>query len=123
MSYYIRKMTSFAILVVLGILLGIQLAGHRVETNQRVIDPIATPNVQTDVYHSRSGDAQTIIGEDPSPLSSTASKTQLVTPGQVLHASLDKPTVDVLADKMASLLQNVSQKSIRWIVSRFAKTE
>ncbi|WP_379135073.1 hypothetical protein [Paenibacillus sp. sgz500958] len=46
-----------------------------------------------------------------------------LTPGQILVPEEQKPTVDVLADKTAGLLQRASQKGIRWVVSLFASTE
>ncbi|GGF78622.1 hypothetical protein GCM10010912_24610 [Paenibacillus albidus] len=44
-------------------------------------------------------------------------------PEQILIPEEQKPSVDVLADKTASLLQQASQKSIRWVVSLFASAE
>lgn len=44
-------------------------------------------------------------------------------PEQILIPVEQKPTVDVLADKTAGLLQRASQKSIRWVVSLFASTD
>ncbi|GIO65623.1 MAG TPA: hypothetical protein VNM49_09710 [Paenibacillus cookii] len=41
------------------------------------------------------------------------------TPEQILSPETGKPTVDVLADKTAGLLQNLSQKGIRLVVSVF----
>lgn len=40
-------------------------------------------------------------------------------PEQLLIPEEQKPTVDQLADKTAGLLQQASQKSIRWVVSLF----
>lgn len=45
------------------------------------------------------------------------------TPEQILIPEEQKPTVDVLADKTAGLLQQASQKSIRWVVSLFGSAE
>lgn len=45
------------------------------------------------------------------------------TPEQILIPEEQKPTVDVLADKTAGLLQQASQKSIRWVVSLFDSAE
>ncbi|WNS43733.1 hypothetical protein [Paenibacillus sp. MMS20-IR301] len=42
-----------------------------------------------------------------------------LSPEQILIPDEQKPTVDVLADKTAGLLQQASQKSIRWVVSLF----
>ncbi|WP_405173303.1 hypothetical protein [Paenibacillus sp. FSL H8-0260] len=44
-------------------------------------------------------------------------------PEQILIPEEQKPTVDVLADKTAGLLQQASQKGIRWVVSLFASAE
>ncbi|MDQ0192674.1 hypothetical protein [Paenibacillus wynnii] len=46
-----------------------------------------------------------------------------LTPGQILVPEEQKPKVDVLADKTAGLLQQASQKSIRWVVSLFDSSE
>lgn len=46
-----------------------------------------------------------------------------LTPEQILIPEEQKPTVDVLADKTAGLLQQASQKSIRWVVSLFGSAE
>lgn len=45
------------------------------------------------------------------------------TPEQILIPDEQKPTVDVIADKTAGLLQQASQKSIRWVVSLFGSVE
>lgn len=46
-----------------------------------------------------------------------------LTPGQILVPEESRSTVDALADKTAGLLQDASQKSIRWVVSLFDSTE
>ncbi|QWU15021.1 hypothetical protein SAMN04487895_109225 [Paenibacillus sophorae] len=46
-----------------------------------------------------------------------------LTPGQILVPGEHKSTVDTLADKTAGMLQNASQKGIRWVVSLFDSTE
>jgi hypothetical protein len=46
-----------------------------------------------------------------------------LTPEQILIPEEQKPTIDVLADKTAGLLQQASQKSIRWVVSLFDSAE
>lgn len=46
-----------------------------------------------------------------------------LTPEQILIPEEGNRTVDVLADKTAGLLQQASQKSIRWVVSLFDSTE
>jgi hypothetical protein len=46
-----------------------------------------------------------------------------LTPAQILIPEEQKPTIDVLADKTAGLLQQASQKSIRWVVSLFDSAE
>ncbi|MFF2016769.1 hypothetical protein [Paenibacillus sp. NPDC058177] len=46
-----------------------------------------------------------------------------LTPEQILVPEGQKPTVDVLADKTAGLLQEASQKGIRWVVSLFSSAE
>jgi hypothetical protein len=45
------------------------------------------------------------------------------TPEQILIPEEQKPTVDVIADKTAGLLQQASQKGIRWVVSLFDSAE
>ncbi|MNC24800.1 hypothetical protein D3C75_728650 [compost metagenome] len=47
----------------------------------------------------------------------------MLTPEQILIPDEQKPTIDVLADKTAGLLQQASQKSIRWVVSLFDSAE
>lgn len=42
-----------------------------------------------------------------------------MTPEQILIPQEESETVDVLADKTAGLLQQASQKGIRWVVSLF----
>ncbi|QUL53663.1 hypothetical protein KDC22_25370 [Paenibacillus tritici] len=46
-----------------------------------------------------------------------------LSPEQILLPEEQKPTVDVLADKTAGLLQQASQKGIRWVVSLFDSSE
>ncbi|WP_238653500.1 hypothetical protein [Paenibacillus piscarius] len=49
--------------------------------------------------------------------------TSTLSPEQILIPEEQKPTVDVLADKTAGLLQQASQKGIRWVVSLFDSSE
>ncbi|WP_340025227.1 hypothetical protein MHI24_08620 [Paenibacillus sp. FSL K6-1096] len=49
--------------------------------------------------------------------------TSSLSPEQILIPEEQKPTVDVLADKTAGLLQQASQKGIRWVVSLFDSSE
>ncbi|MNI75603.1 hypothetical protein D3C73_1317720 [compost metagenome] len=46
-----------------------------------------------------------------------------LTPEQILIPQDQEPTIDVLADKTAGLLQQASQKGIRWVVSLFDSAE
>jgi hypothetical protein len=46
-----------------------------------------------------------------------------LTPEQILIPEEQNRGVDVLADKTAGLLQQASQKSIRWVVSLFDSVE
>ncbi|MFC3745415.1 hypothetical protein [Paenibacillus sp. GCM10012306] len=60
---------------------------------------------------------------DNQPQQETEDYSTTLTPEQILVPEGQKPTVDVLADKTAGLLQEASQKGIRWVVSLFSSAE
>ncbi|AIQ14003.1 hypothetical protein [Paenibacillus durus] len=82
--------------------------------------PTTIPQVQTPAA------GQPAAGTTSSPPSLPqlpAGKYSTLTPGQILVPGEHKSTVDTLADKTAGMLQNASQKGIRWVVSLFDSTE
>ncbi|MBP1999137.1 hypothetical protein J2Z69_000156 [Paenibacillus shirakamiensis] len=67
--------------------------------------------------------SQSNIEVNPSVQSTTATSQplpKLQTPGTLLLPEANQPAVDRLADRTGELLQNASQKSMKWVVSLFS---
>ncbi|PZT53688.1 DUF3679 domain-containing protein [Paenibacillus silvae] len=116
MSRFGKKMLSVSVLMLLGVLLGMQLAGNGFQQN--------TPHVESIPAMATTTESTPVQNESApaEPAPSEVKKQPFVpvqTPSQVLGADQHKPPVDVLADKTAGLLQNLSNSGIKWVVSLF----
>ncbi|MCG7383190.1 hypothetical protein [Paenibacillus sp. ACRRY] len=104
MSRFGKKMLTVIVLMLLGVLLGMQLAGSNFQVGNIPEVPAAE-------------------SEPAVPVQQEEKETPIVpvqTPSQVLGAEQNKAPVDVLADKTAGLLQNLSHNGIKWVVSLFS---
>jgi hypothetical protein len=128
-----RKVWAIVIWTGMGVLLGMQLSGLGKTSSsepkvqmvpnggqqQQITIPIPQQNKSTEV-------SSYTITLQPNPVPSEQSQTEIsnvqkdATPQQILIPEASKPTVDVLADKTANLLQQASEKSIRFVVSLFS---
>lgn len=138
MSRMGRKMWVIAIWTGVGVLLGMQLAGLG-KTSSSEADVKMVPNsgqlqqitVPIPQQNQPTGVSSYTITLQPNPVQpeqnqnrnqteTETSSLQDATPQQILTPEISKPTVDMLADKTANLLQQASQKSIRFVVSLFS---
>ncbi|KHL91706.1 hypothetical protein QW71_33230 [Paenibacillus sp. IHB B 3415] len=87
-----------------------------------VIDPATGAYKVLPVQQPVAAGTDTAAGTGSLPQQEVKDYTTL-SPEQILIPGEQKPTVDVLADKTAGLLQQASQKSIRWVVSLFDSSE
>ncbi|GAB1156478.1 hypothetical protein YWY31_25030 [Paenibacillus illinoisensis] len=113
MSKFGKKMLTVIVLMLLGVLLGMQLAGSNFQVGNIPEVPAA---VQTEPEPAAES-------EPAVPVQQEKIETPIVpvqTPSQVLGAEQNKAPVDVLADKTAGLLQNLSHNGIKWVVSLFS---
>jgi len=122
MSKWAKRIWMVGIWAGIGVLVGMQLAS----SGGSQPDPGKNP------AYASSQNADAGKGQAPAPKSSNrfkveekepeqveAKENDPQTPEQILSPETGKPTVDVLADKTAGLLQNLSQKGIRLVVSVF----
>lgn len=87
------------------------------------IDPVTGAYTMLPMQQQVAGtQAQTAGGTGSLPQQEVKDYSAL-SPEQILIPEEQKPTVDVLADKTAGLLQQASQKGIRWVVSLFDSSE
>lgn len=97
---------------------GIHQGGQTYVYVPMVVDPVTGAYTAVPMQTQQNGTAratelpQQVVGDNST-----------LTPEQILIPEEQKPTVDVLADKTAGLLQQASQKSIRWVVSLFGSAE
>ena len=113
MSRFGKKMLTVIVFMLLGVLLGMQLAGSNLQVGNisevpAVVKPEPEPAAES---------------EPTVPVQQEEKEKPIVpvhTPSQVLGAEQNKAPVDVLADKTAGLLQNLSHNGIKWVVSLFS---
>ncbi|MCG7376000.1 hypothetical protein MH215_03280 [Paenibacillus sp. ACRSA] len=117
MSRFGRKLLSVAVLMLLGILFGMQLAGSNFQLggNDQQESPTLVKSEPVSVA---------VESEPEQPVEQVEKKEPPVvpvqSPSQVLGAEQSQAPVDVLADKTAGLLQNLSHSGIKWVVSLFS---
>lgn len=141
MSRFAKKMWIIIIWAGVGLLIGMQLANPSRGSSpqsQPNISQAATPNSVQEITvplpqispNSGAAGSYTItVQANPAPeLNDDISGQKQVevpdysdkTPQQILIPEKSKPTVDVLADKTANLLQKASQEGIHFVVSLFS---
>ncbi|GAK39611.1 hypothetical protein PUW24_01175 [Paenibacillus urinalis] len=119
MAAFGKRLIIFAILLILGMLMGMQIAGSGFSIEEQQGQGVALQQQLQQEYQqeqaAQSGDLeQTVSASLPE------AQPQIVTPRDVLTTEPAKASaVDVLAEKTAGLLQQVSQSGIRWVVSLF----
>lgn len=119
MAAFGKRLIIFAILLILGMLMGMQIAGTGFSIEEQQGQGVALQQQLQQEYQqeqaAQSGDLeQTVSASLPE------AQPQIVTPRDVLTTEPAKASaVDVLAEKTAGLLQQVSQSGIRWVVSLF----
>jgi len=139
MSRFTKKMWMITLWAGLGLLIGMQLSNpSRASSIQPNISKVTTPKsvqeitvpLPQGITNSGTAGSYTItVQANPTPVQKDIiSEQQQVdapdysdkTPKQILIPENSKPTVDVLADKTANLLQKASQESIQFVVSLFS---
>ncbi|OAB33993.1 hypothetical protein [Paenibacillus glacialis] len=139
MTRFTKKMWIIIIWAGLGLLIGIQLASPSRSssiqpniakaTTTRPVQEITVPLPQIVPNAQTAGSYTITVQANPTPAQNedTSEQQQVEvpdysdkTPQQILIPETSKPTVDVLADKTANLLQKASQESIQFVVSLFS---
>lgn len=113
MSRFGKKMLSVSVLMLLGVLLGMQLAGSGFQHNNPVESVHVVATAET------APEENTTVSTEPLQTEAKKPFVPVQTPSQVLGADQHKAPVDVLAEKTAGLLQNLSNSGIKWVVSLF----
>jgi len=118
-SRFGKRLLSIVVLMLIGILLGMQLAGGGL-----LINTTPSQNISTVAGTEPAVPATRLEPEQPAQPEQQEVKERpfvpVQTPSQVLGAEQDKAPVDVLAEKTAGLLQNLSHSGIKWVVSLFS---
>ncbi|MBB3127273.1 hypothetical protein FHS19_001927 [Paenibacillus rhizosphaerae] len=129
MSKWAKKVCVLGIWAGIGVLVGMQLASPDA--------PSPGPQAQTAAAAVQAGPQQGASPQQPSQPRQSSNRFKAAdeqpqqeqvevqdwhekTPEQLLVDQSGTPTVDVLADKTAGLLQELSQKGIRLVVSLFS---
>jgi hypothetical protein len=101
--------------MLLGVLFGMQLAGSNFNKgDDSAGNPavVKTEPVTPAAESVPTAPVQQEVKEPP--------VVPVLSPSQVLGAEQSKAPVDVLADKTAGLLQNLSHNGMKWVVSLFS---
>ncbi|MWV45316.1 hypothetical protein GRF59_16975 [Paenibacillus sp. HJL G12] len=124
MSKWSKRIWMVGIWAGIGVLIGMQLAGsggtqqdsgkNAVYTDQQSVRAAAAAQVPVP---RKSSNQFKVEEQQPEQVEVKDMGSQ--TPEEILSTNTNKPTVDVLADKTAGLLQDLSQKGIRMVVSLF----
>ncbi|KAA8756040.1 MULTISPECIES: hypothetical protein [Paenibacillus] len=115
MSRFGKRLLSMAVLMLLGVLFGMQLAGGNFQ--------IGNPSGGTSTMVTTEPTSSVTESVPAAPVQKEIKEPPFVpvqSPSQVLGADQSKAPVDVLADKTAGLLQNLSHSGIKWVVSLFS---
>jgi hypothetical protein len=162
-GHFRKKALGFVLLIGVGVLLGMQLAGsglrsvygpewdgnpvssvnqQKAEYEQTVIEDTPAANVRV---NSRTNDASGAVEMKPqtdtneantdernkdqyaretrewytTTAQNASTRQSRETPRELLAVNVQQASVDTMADKTAGLLQNLSRKGIRWVVSVF----
>ncbi|AWP28924.1 hypothetical protein ACXFAU_07840 [Paenibacillus glucanolyticus] len=130
MSRMGKRFVALIIWTGIGILVGMQLGGSRAPVPADGVS--AVQNVQQGHVQETQGETTRGNGwggtrRTPPASESTAQEQEVrasepefePSPSDILLPERSKPPADVLADKTAGLLQQLSDQSIRWVVSMF----
>lgn len=115
MSRFGKRLFSICVLMLLGVLFGMQLAGSNFNKgDDSAGNPavVKTEPVTPAAESVPTAPVQQEVKEPP--------VVPVLSPSQVLGAEQSKAPVDVLADKTAGLLQNLSHNGMKWVVSLFS---
>ncbi|MFC9710418.1 hypothetical protein JNUCC31_05150 [Paenibacillus sp. JNUCC31] len=113
-SRFGKRLFSICVLMLLGVLFGMQLAGSNFHMGN---DSGGSPAV---VKTAVSPTAESVPVKPVQQEVKEAPVVPVLSPSQVLGAEQNKAPVDVLADKTAGLLQNLSHNGMKWVVSLFS---
>ncbi|MEC0243071.1 hypothetical protein P4H66_24990 [Paenibacillus dokdonensis] len=124
MSKWTKRIWMVIIWVGVGALIGMQLAGSgssKADSGKKIAyadqqTAQAANTAQAQVPRKSSNHFKV---EEQQPEQVEVQDWSSQSPEQILSTNTNKPTVDVLADKTAGLLQDLSQKGIRLVVSLF----
>ncbi|WP_226002801.1 DUF3679 domain-containing protein [Paenibacillus sp. BJ-4] len=162
-GHFRKKALGFVLLIGVGVLLGMQLAGsglrsvygpewdgdpiqsvnqQKAEYEQTVIED--TPAANGQAYNRTNNTSGTVQFKPQTDTNETntnernedqdargtrewytttaqnaSTQQSRATPRELLAVQAQQASVDTMADKTAGLLQNLSRKSIRWVVSVF----
>lgn len=115
MSRFGKRLFSICVLMLLGVLFGMQLAGSNFNRGDDSAGNSAVVKTQPVSPSAESVPTEPVQQEVKEPPA-----VPVPTPSQVLGAEQSKAPVDVLADKTAGLLQNLSHNGMKWVVSLFS---
>ncbi|PAD80293.1 hypothetical protein [Paenibacillus campinasensis] len=124
MSRAAKRFVALLIWAGIGVLIGMQLGGGHTpanELNGRVQEqePI-TEDVVSTGWGGNARLPQSVEGYDDTQAEAVETKPKFEpAPRDILLPDRPKPPADVLADKTAGLLQELSDQGIRWVVSMF----
>lgn len=114
MTSFAKRLFVFMVLIICGILFGMQIAGSGLATLDKQSTDVPSAGELTKPVTQQ---ATVALEEEPVIVQT---KPQIVTPREVLVTEPGKePAVDRFAEKTAGLLQQASQSGIRWVVSLF----
>ncbi|SFS61704.1 hypothetical protein [Paenibacillus sp. 453mf] len=120
MAAFGKRLIIFAILLILGMLMGMQIAGTGFSFEGQQQGQGATVQQQLQQGQRQEQTVEANDYEQTVSASLPEAQPQIITPRDVLATEPAKASaVDVLAEKTAGLLQQVSQSGIRWVVSLF----
>ncbi|MDK8191742.1 hypothetical protein QP794_16760 [Paenibacillus sp. UMB7766-LJ446] len=115
MSRFGKRLFSICVLMLLGVLFGMQLAGSNFNRGDDSAGNPAVVKTQPVSPSAESVPTEPVQQEVKEPPA-----VPVPTPSQLLGAEQSKAPVDVLADKTAGLLQNLSHNGMKWVVSLFS---
>lgn len=114
MSSFAKRLFMFMVLILFGILLGMQIAGEGLDSSDKKGAELPSAGELTKPVMQE----ETVLLEEKPVIVQT--RPQVITPREVLVTEPGKePAVDRFAEKTAGLLQQASQSGIRWVVSLF----
>ena len=123
-----KRFVALLIWTGIGILIGMQLGGEKASPPAGGVQTVQQVQQEPAAGQSEAGTAAEGIGwggvRKSPPASGPNEETEIrpefePLPRDILLPERSSPPADVLADKTAGLLQELSDQSIRWVVSMF----